>query len=274
MQLRPLVVHLFTFSLQEADSVLRSFLISYDVVKSYTQASYPRQVYRSEVQASSRDNDRCPTHMEAAGATTATAFRRVFIDRSQAENQVIPYDVEKMKELGLGEEVTHAVHRHFLDSLQVIQRASGSDEKFDFQHYNWGFRLALDPHLPDDEKLSTLFAFYCQHARDRLILQEFEQIVKKHSSFRHLDAFHKRIKWDDLVASFQLHATKKTHQVHTIGMKNMIIILESNKISIDIDIPRLMSFIRRLDKTSRNLFALLEEDPLLNGQSQSLSLYA
>ena len=212
--------------------------------------------------------------MEAAEERPVAAFHHVFIDRSQAENQVITFDVEKMQELGLSEEVTHAVHKHYIDSLQVIQRASGSEEKFDFQHYNWGFRLALDPNLPDIEKLPMLIAFYGQHTYDRLIFREFEIILKKHTSLRNLDTFHKRIKWDDLVASFHLHAKKKNHKVPSIGMKNMVIILESNKISIDVDTPKLMSFVRRQDKISRNLFSLLEEDPLLKGQTPSLSLFA
>ena len=213
--------------------------------------------------------------MESASPLPSVAFHRVFIDRSLPEHKVIQFDVDKAQELGLASqsgELTHSLHRHFLDSLEAIQ-VSGSEDKFDFQHYHWGICLSLDPHLSEMDKVKTLFAFYSQHVFNRLVRKEFEQIIKKHSNFRYLDAFHRRIKWDDLIASFQLHVKKETHRLPTIGVKNMLIILESNRVQVDIDVPRLVSFIRRQDKTRRALLGLLKDDPLLQGQSESLSLY-
>lgn len=203
------------------------------------------------------------------------AFHHVFVDKNIVENQLIEYDLEHFKELQTDKPnaLGHALHGHYMDSYKHIQLAYGKKESFDFQHYSWGFCLCLDDNAPLREKLTILFSYYPLHVSKRVALNEFEAIIKKHTSFRDLEPFQKKLKWDDLVASFKLHSRSKQLYPDTIGQRQMEIIMDANKLTLCVDIHRLMRYIKSQDKIGRRIFDLLEDDPLLNGQTKDITMH-
>ncbi len=54
------------------------------------------------------------------------------------------------------------------------------------QNYNWGLALNESIGLQSD-KLEMLMMFYCRKAEGRIIVTEFELIVRLHTSFRFFD---------------------------------------------------------------------------------------
>jgi hypothetical protein len=157
--------------------------------------------------------------------------------------------------------------------MKIVQLGYGQKEySFDFQHYNWGLCLCSQETATERDKLSLLFSYYGKCVRNRLSLSEFEVVIKRHTDFNDLERHQKKIKWDDLLASFKLHAKPKDKHPDTVGLRHMEILLEVNKIAVRLDLTRIINNIKKQDRTGRSLLAMLDDDPVLKGQSKIIAL--
>lgn len=203
------------------------------------------------------------------------AFHGVFVDKDAVENQLIEFDRRQLATLATERpnELGRSLHRHFVESYKQIQAAYGQDRSFDFQHYNWGFTLCVDSNATIEHKLTALVTLYGSHIQSRLSFKEFEHVMKRHTDLRLIDTSRmKRIKWDDLAASFRLHAKRKLHYPDTISQKQLESIVIANGMNVVVDVDILMRRIMKIDKVGKKVLADLHEDPLLNGQTQSINL--
>ncbi len=200
-------------------------------------------------------------------------FYHPYLPLHHVENRIIGIDIENIKEAlksssnsssqaFLAEKITTRVRDHYIDSSRLIKRAFGEKFEDDFQMYNWGLSLNCDLSL-DMDKLELLLVTYARKMPRRAVMEDFQEILTKHSSFRRLDKKQKREKWLDLFMSFGLHVIRKPGLPDSVGKKQFNLILKVNNVAIDIDISRLTQDMRVIDKYSNRLHMLLVDDPLL-----------
>lgn len=201
-------------------------------------------------------------------------FYHPYMAPEKMENSVIDFDIQNLQAL-LKEKtnfpvdkIVKRVNSHYLDASRLIKRAFGNKIADDFQMYNWGLTLTMDLGLAVD-KLELLLNVYAKKLPRRITRADFDYILDKHSTLRHIPSKHKRkLKWMDLVASFKIHSVRKPGLPDTVGKRQMVTIMDVNEIDLDLDVLRITKDMRRADVYANKLHMLLLDDPLISGNFQ------
>jgi C-terminal processing protease CtpA/Prc len=228
--------------------------------------------------------------MEFDAGVPGQKFYRPYLQPEAVENRVLDVDLKivsdslRLKyENANPEKVVNRIRDHYLDSTRLIKRSFGEIHEEDFQHYNWGLVLTNDISL-DTDKLELLILTYSKDMPRRVTLMDFQEIIIKHTSFRHItEKKDKKEKWMDLVMSFKLNTISKrgypggyyvaeyvacyliSYAADSIGKREFQLIININELSFDIDFLKLTTDFRKIDKYSNRLHMLLVHDPLIQG---------
>ena len=208
---------------------------------------------------------------------TDQTYYKPYIEVSKLSNSVIDFDlknVQKALEQGgkseSAEKVVVKIHHHFLDSSRIVRRSYGNKLDYDFQMFNWGVALTADVGMEND-RVDLLMLTYGRTSPNRITLTEFELIILKHTSFKHMDKKERKLKWTDLVASFKIQAgsQRSVDVTKSIGKRQMRSILDVNDIVMAFDLTEFASDLRHNDRYMCRLHSLLVDDPLINGKRLS-----
>lgn len=198
-------------------------------------------------------------------------FYHPYMAPEKLENSVIDFDIQNLQALLKEktnfpvEKIAKRVNEHYLDASRLIKRSFGNRIADDFQLFNWGLTLTMDMGLATD-KLELLLNVYAKKLPRRITRADFDYIIEKHSSVRHIADKHKRkLKWLDLVASFKIHTVRKSGFPDTIGKRQFVTIMDVNEIDLDLDVLRITKDMKRADAYANRLHSLLLDDPLING---------
>jgi C-terminal processing protease CtpA/Prc len=213
--------------------------------------------------------------MEFDAGVPGQQFYRPYLQTEAVENRVLDVDLkivsESMREkypTANPERVVNRIRDHYLDSSRLIKRSFGEVQEDDFQHYNWGLVLTHDVSM-DSDKLELLILTYSKDMPRRCSLLDFQEIMQKHTTFRHItEKRDKREKWMDLVMSFKLNSISKKKFPDSIGKREFELIVDINGLAFDIDFLKLTTDMRKTDKYSNRLHMLLVHDPLIDADKE------
>ena len=231
---------------------------------------------RSKVMEQTTDGGaRKKTHLKTS------SFHSVFVDTSLAENQITPFDLSHIATMNIASPslitdgtAASILHSSYINGMKEIQAVYGSTStsSFDFQHYVWGMKLSMDENSSQQERLNLLLPFYGLLISNRLSLKEFLLLLKQQSNFYTHESHLKKIRIENIKASFSLHAVRRQGYPETVGKKAVEMILSSHQVELGIDFSKLSKRAKRQDKLAKDVFDLLTDDPLLRGQTKSIAV--